>query len=150
MSRADERYRWLCPPDISAPEVTKNPAYSASKWGPGSQPRRTLATFLLWKVARPWRNPSSKTKRLARRRHIYWGVPPAGGLLCPRRQSNQNAAGCGSRAFSMRYPAAPGPPVYGGRTIGKAGCCFRRGGEGKALLSISLVRSALKNQRLHW
>ena len=34
-----------------------------------------------------------------------------GDLLCPRRQSRQNAAGGGSRAFSMPYPAIPTPSV---------------------------------------
>ena len=33
-----------------------------------------------------------------------------GDLLCPRRQSRQNATGGGSRAFTMPYPASPGPP----------------------------------------
>ena len=37
-------------------------------------------------------------------------ISPAGDLLCPRRQSRQNATGGGSRAFTMPYPASPGPP----------------------------------------
>ena len=35
-------------------------------------------------------------------------------VLCPRRQSTQNAAGGSSRACPMRYPATPRPPVTRG------------------------------------
>ena len=40
------------------------------------------------------------------------GFALRGDLLCPRRQSRQSAAGGGSRAFTMPYPAAPRTPVY--------------------------------------
>ena len=48
-----------------------------------------------------------------------WGmVSPAGDLLCPRRQSRQNAAGGGSRAFNNALSRLPRTPClfYGGAT----------------------------------
>ena len=40
------------------------------------------------------------------------GISPAGEFLLQRRKRNQKTAGGGSRAFSMPYPASPGPPVF--------------------------------------
>ena len=48
-------------------------------------------------------------------------VSPSGDLLCPCRQSRQNATGDGvSKNTSCFYAASPGPPfVYGGATKGR-------------------------------
>ena len=74
----------------------------------------------------------SRTKRTLRRRGYFPSLessPPAGGIspktkqrfrrcggefLSERSERNQRIAGGGSRASPMPYPAAPGPPVYGG------------------------------------
>ena len=53
------------------------------------------------------------------------GIPPSadGGLLCPRRQSNQNAAGDAADGLRLRCapPKSIGPlspdPVYGGALL---------------------------------
>ena len=50
------------------------------------------------------------------------GISPAGEFLLQRCKRNQKTAGGGSRAFSMPYPASPGPPVFstGGATKGRS------------------------------
>ena len=49
------------------------------------------------------------------RRRFLQGVPPSadGGLLCPRRQSNQNAAGDGSDGHFVPIVAFPRTPLRG-------------------------------------
>ena len=104
------------------------------------------------------------------RRRFLQGVPPSadGGLLCPRRQSNQNAAGDAADGLRLRSapPRSIGPlspdPIYGGYPLSRAEY-FRRAksewlsaippgplGPGFAKMiagAVPAMRLALPNQR---
>ena len=90
---------------------------SATLLGPGPQARRTLATFLLWKVARPQAEHPPKTKQRFRR--------CGGEFLSERSERNERIAGgrgCWERpaayALVFHEPLSPGPLFYGGSQRG--------------------------------
>ena len=71
-------------PFLMAPRRPGLPAKSAPLLGPGPQARRTLATFLLWKVARPQAEYPLKRNR---------GFALRGEFLSERSERNQRIAG---------------------------------------------------------
>ena len=86
---------------------------SATPLGPGPQARRTLATFLLWKVARPQAEHPPKTKQRFRR--------CGGEFLSERSERNQRIAGGrgfwerpAAYALVFQEPHPRTPVIYGG------------------------------------
>ena len=109
---------------------------SATLLGPGPQARRTLATFLLWKVARPQAEHPPKTKQRFRR--------CGGEFLSERSERNERIAG--GRGFWER-PAAyalvfqeshPRTPFFTGEPEGCVGSCVRRGNLLNGVYALSL------------
>ena len=125
---------------------------SATLLGPGPQARRTLATFLLWKVARPQaEHPLKQNRDFALR----------GEFLSERSERNQRiAGGCGfwerpaANALVFQEPlptpsvpsghlplivgVGPRPPVLRGSQRGGVGNCVRCSGLWIGILKLSL------------
>ena len=108
---------------------------SATLLGPGPQARRTLATFLLWKVARPQAEYPLKRNR---------GFALRGEFLSERSERNQRIAG--GWDFKER-PAAnalvfqeshPRTPFFTGEPEGYVGSCVRRGNLLNGVYALSL------------
>ena len=103
-------------PFLMAPRRPGLPAKSAPLLGPGPQARRTLATFLLWKVARPQaEHPLKQNRDFALR----------GEFLSERSERNQRIAGgwdfkerpaANALVFQESHP--PDPRFYGGSQRG--------------------------------
>ena len=108
---------------------------SATPLGPGPQARRTLATFLLWKVARPQAEHPPKTKQRFRR--------CGGEFLSERSERNQRIAGVSFVRKALRLRLAlsltiPPVPRFTGDPEGCAGSCGRRGDIIKGVYAYSL------------
>ena len=108
---------------------------SATLLGPGPQARRTLATFLLWKVARPQAEYPLKQNR-------DFAAAAASFFLSDQKETKESpGVSFVRKALRLRLALSltiPPGPRFTGEPEGYVGSCVRRGSLGRGTYAYSL------------